>query len=120
MSDLTSALFITLAGMGLVFAVILLFWGLMSVMMRLSARRGGEAAAEPAVDVGAGVAGADPAAEAAGLELKRRAALAAVAVALALEAEDQPRPFPLPPPVLVNTWQSVMRARHLARRGDLR
>jgi hypothetical protein len=52
--------------------------------------------------------------------MQRRAALVAVAAALALEAEEKPRPFPLPPPVLVNTWQSVMRARHLARRGDLR
>jgi len=111
-SDLTIALFITLAGMGLVFATILLFWGVMSLMMRLIAGRG---EAEPAAE-----AGDDPAAETAGLELERRAALAAVAVALALEAEDRPRPFPLPPPVLVNTWQSVMRARHLARRGDLR
>jgi Na+-transporting methylmalonyl-CoA/oxaloacetate decarboxylase gamma subunit len=111
-SDLSNALFITLAGMGLVFAAILLFWGAMSLMMRLIA---GRQQAEPAVETGAG-----PAGEATGLELRRRAALAAVAVALALEAEDQPRPFPLPPPVLVNTWQSVMRARHLARRGDLR
>jgi Na+-transporting methylmalonyl-CoA/oxaloacetate decarboxylase gamma subunit len=112
MSNLANALFITLAGMGLVFAAILLFWGVMSLMMRLITGSGGE---EPAVEVGAGLAD-----EAAGLELRRRAALAAVAVALALEAEDRPRLFPLPPPVLVNTWQSVMRARHLARRGDIR
>jgi Na+-transporting methylmalonyl-CoA/oxaloacetate decarboxylase gamma subunit len=110
-SDLANALFITLAGMGLVFATILLFWGVMSLLMRLAGRGQAEPAAE---------AGAAPAAEAAGLELERRAALAAVAVAMALQAEDQPRPFPLPPPVLVNTWQSVMRARILARRGDLR
>lgn len=112
MSDLTTALFITLAGMGLVFVTILLFWGMMALMMRLIAGRVRE---EPAAGVEA-----HPAADAAGLEMERRAALAAVAVALALEAEDRPRPFPLPPPVLVNTWQSVMRARHLARRGDLR
>lgn len=111
MSDLTIALLITVAGMGLVFVTIVLFWGLMSLMMRLIAGRDRE---EPAVEAEAGPDGA------AGLEMQRRAALAAVAVALALEAEEKPRPFPLPPPVLVNTWQSVMRARHLARRGDLR
>jgi len=111
-SDLTSALFITLAGMGLVFATILIFWGMMALLMRFVAGRDEE---EPAAH-----GGAEPAAEAPGLELERHAALAAVAVALALEAEDQPRPFPLPPPVLVNTWQSVMRARILSRRGNLR
>ena len=119
MSDLTNALFITLAGMGLVFAAILVFWGVMSLMMRLIAGRDRAADAEPGVEASR-EASPDPAAESAGLELQRRAALAAVAVALALEADDRPRPFPLPPPVLVNTWQSVMRARHLARRGDLR
>lgn len=112
MNDLTNALFITVAGMGLVFVTIVLFWGMMSLMMRLIAGRDRE---ESAVETEAG-----PAATTAGLEMQRRAALAAVAAALALEAEEKPRPFPLPPPVLVNTWQSVMRARHLARRGDLR
>lgn len=108
MSDVTSALFITLAGMALVFAAILLFWGAMSLLMRLAASRGRE---EPAPTEHG---------QPDDLGVERRAALAAVAVALALEAEDQPRPFPLPPPVLVNTWQSVMRARMLARRGGLR
>ena len=115
MNDLTNALFITVAGMGLVFVTIVLFWGMMSLMMRLIAGRDRE---EPAVEAEAGPDGLDG--TTAGLEMQRRAALAAVAVALALEAEEKPRPFPLPPPVLVNTWQSVMRARHLARRGDLR
>jgi len=112
-SDLSSALLITVAGMGLVFVTIVLFWGVMALMVRLITGRQDE----PAVEAEAGP-GDDS--TAAGLEMQRRAALAAVAVALALEAEEKPRPFPLPPPVLVNTWQSVMRARHLARRGDIR
>jgi Na+-transporting methylmalonyl-CoA/oxaloacetate decarboxylase gamma subunit len=106
---LTTALLITLMGMGLVFGSILLFWALMSALVRVTADRSparGEARPEePAIAERA---------------LKERAALAAVAVALAREAEAGPQPFPLPPTALVSTWQAVLRAKQLGQRGAVR
>jgi Na+-transporting methylmalonyl-CoA/oxaloacetate decarboxylase gamma subunit len=106
---LTTALVITLIGMSLVFGAILLFWALMSALVRLTGERA-TAVADAEVDAG-------PAAERA---LKERAALVAVAVALACEAGEGPQPFPLPPTALVSTWQAVMRSRLLGQRGDVR
>jgi Na+-transporting methylmalonyl-CoA/oxaloacetate decarboxylase gamma subunit len=105
--NLTTTLWITLVGMGLVFGAIVLFWGTMACLVRLV---GGQATAQvsgPEQAEGGEVA----------LDRRRRAALVAVSVALALEAEAGPKPFPFPPPVVVNTWQSVNRARLHGRRG---
>jgi hypothetical protein len=100
--NLTIALWITLVGMGLVFGAIVLFWATMTLLARLMASR-------PAVEQ----AEEDEMTQ----DRRRRAALAAVSVALALAAEAGPKPFPLPPPVVVNTWQSVNRARLHGQRG---
>jgi Na+-transporting methylmalonyl-CoA/oxaloacetate decarboxylase gamma subunit len=106
---LMTALLITLIGMGLVFGSILLFWALMSVLVRVTADWSPATAEAPS-------GGAD----AAEREWKERAALAAVAVALAREAEAGPQPFPLPPTALVSTWQAVLRAKQLGQRGAVR
>ena len=101
---LSTAVLITLVGMGLVFAVILVFWVLMSLLTRWTS------------DKPAGSAAKDPAGE---RELKRRAALAAVSVALVMDAEERPGVFPAPPTAVISTWQAVMRARQLGRRRSV-
>ena len=109
---MTTALLITLVGMGLVFGAILLFWLFMSVLVRFTDRQSDMAdtvEAEP-----------QEAATGDDEELRQRAALAAVSAALALESEEGPKPFPLPPTALVSTWQAVMRSKQLGERGQVR
>ncbi|MBM4425296.1 MAG: sodium pump decarboxylase subunit gamma [Chloroflexi bacterium] len=107
-SSLALSLQITLVGMSLVFAAIILLWGLMSTLMRLTADRPQSSAAEPAEPTDS-------------RELKRRAAVAAVAVALAVSRQSRPPPqSPLPPTAHVSPWQSVMRANQLKQRGPRR
>ncbi len=110
MSDLVASLWITLIGMGLVFIGILLLWGLMEVIVRVTARFAGkeeeegeeegesepEAAPLPAVDG----------------SLKKRAAAAAVAVALALRKPVARVPLARPADG-GSAWQSVARASQL-------
>lgn len=75
--NLQSALLISAVGMGLVFAVILLLWGLMTLIVRLGAARGAADAApvEPQAAV------TDDTAE------RRRAAAVVAAVGAAVEQE---------------------------------
>ena len=104
--DLTNSLLITLVGMGLVFAAIVLFWLLMSALVRLGAGSSSQAVGEP---------------EAVGeRELKQRAAAVAVAVALARHTEAEVQPLRMPPPVVVTTWQAVNRSRLHGQRGPVR
>ncbi|MDI6694484.1 MAG: OadG family protein [Anaerolineales bacterium] len=106
--NLILALQITLVGMGLVFAAILLLWGVMALLVRLTAR---------SVDVEA----EQERAALTELERKQRAAAAAVAIALAQTAEaTEPHEFPLPPTAIVSAWQAVMRTRILNKRGPTR
>lgn len=109
---LTLSLLITLVGMGLVFAAIVLFWLLMSALVRLAAGRSGQAEVQSEA-----VARDDAADE---RELKRRAAGVAVAVALARQARTEAQPFPMPPTVLVTAWQAVNRSRLHGQRGPVR
>lgn len=107
--NLMLALQITVVGMGLVFAAILLLWGLMALLVRLAPER--SPADEPATQDAA-------LAEA---ERKRRAAAIAVAVALARQDElHEPHEFPIPPTALVSAWQAVMRTSMLSKRGPTR
>lgn len=107
--NLMLALQITVVGMGLVFAAILLLWGLMALLVRLTLER-------PTTDEAA--AQGTPQAEA---ERKRRAAAIAAAIALAQQAElHEPREFPIPPTALVSAWQAVMRTSMLSKRGPTR
>jgi Na+-transporting methylmalonyl-CoA/oxaloacetate decarboxylase gamma subunit len=99
--ELSIALQITIIGMGLVFGAIFLLWGVMSLLMHLTAERPAETKR----------------AQAAELALKQLAAAAAVSHALAQDAAEQPHEFPLPPTALVSAWQAVMRTRMLNKRG---
>ena len=106
--NLSTALQITVIGMGLVFGGILVLWGLMSLMLKMTTTKDEET--EGVADV--------PAETDESYERKRLVAVMAVALALA-EAEEQqkPRLFPMPPTAIVSAWQAVMRTNQLRRRG---
>lgn len=106
--NLSTALQITVIGMGLVFGGILVLWGLMSLMLKMTTTKDEET--EGVADV--------PAEPDEAYERKRLVAAMAVALALA-EAEEQqkPRLFPMPPTAIVSAWQAVMRTNQLRRRG---
>lgn len=103
--NLLIALQITLIGMSLVFGVIIVLWIVMSLLVRVTARR--EAPIEE-------VAAPGPADQ---TELKRRAAIAAVSVALAHELTPPLHEFPEPPTTIVTAWQAVQRSRYLTQRA---
>ena len=103
--ELNLSLQITLIGMGLVFVSLIVLWGLMELLVRLTPDR--KIVEGPTVSQGAD-------------ELEREQA-AAIVVALALaEQELGPREFPLPPTALVSAWQAVMRTDMLKKRGQVR
>jgi Na+-transporting methylmalonyl-CoA/oxaloacetate decarboxylase gamma subunit len=118
--NLSLALQITLVGMGIVFAAIILLGLVMAVLVRLTADKPEAAGEESAA--GEALPGATPGASAADAQqARRRAAAAAVAIALAQQADhSQPHAFPLPPTSLVSAWQAVMRTRILNKRGPTR
>ncbi len=100
---ITTSLYITLIGMGLVFGAIILLWGLMFLMTRLLADR--EAEFEVPDEARA---------------QKSRAAAAAVAVALAEQAQSRIGHFPMPNTALVSAWQLGMRSRQMYQKGSLK
>jgi Na+-transporting methylmalonyl-CoA/oxaloacetate decarboxylase gamma subunit len=118
-SDLANALLITLLGMGLIFVTIILFWVLLSALVRITSGKG-----KDQTDVESQRTVPLDDSQDIEREHRRRAALAAVSIALAQQANegagDQPKAFPLPPTALVSTWQAVMRARQLGQRGSVR
>jgi len=101
-----NALLIAVIGMGLVFSAILLLWGMMALLVRLSK--------DP------NLGKTNPAEQTTDLDLKRQAAAVAVVTALAQQASFEPREFPLPPTALVSAWQAVMRSMILNKRGPRR
>lgn len=107
-SDIMLTIQITAIGMGLVFGAILLLWGVMALLVRLSS--GAEDQDEEVILISAG--------EKSEADYKRLAAIAAVAAALARKsALGEPHLFPLPPTATVSAWQSVLRTRMLNKRG---
>jgi len=111
MSPLTSTLWITLIGMGLVFIAILLLWGLMEALMSFSARfavQGAEAGEmeppEEELPVALTALETDQ-------DQKKQAAVAAVAFALALHQRRAARPAL--PVTTGSAWQTVTRASQL-------
>ena len=100
---ITTSLYITLIGMGLVFGAIILLWGLMSLMTRNLTER--EASPEIPDEARA---------------QKARAAAAAVAVALAEQAQNRIGHFPMPNTALISAWQLGMRTRQMHQKGSLK
>lgn len=105
------ALWITVIGMSLVFAAILLLWGLMALLVRLTADRPaapGGAPPAPAAEP-LPVSAAEDTGEEANRVLRRRAAAAGAAAALALRG-GQPAPGGVQPSSNLSAWQAVQRA----------
>ncbi|MFZ5903497.1 MAG: OadG family protein [Chloroflexota bacterium] len=108
MSDtFIQSLQITALGMGLVFAAILLLWGLMAAMTALFRER------EPAHTPVSPPAGATEGGA------KARAAAIAVATAIAAQRQSSAHPLPEPPTAIVSAWQLGMRTRQMSQKGNL-
>jgi len=128
MGILNQTLIITAIGMGLVFVAILLLWGLMELIVRLTADRptaekstaievplDEEAPASP-VDRRKQAAAAAVSAALASAVTKpgaAKAAAAAVAAALALQSGMKTAEMESEPVNRVSPWQSMMRARQI-------
>ncbi len=100
----TLALLISLSGMGLIFLLITLLWGFMTLLTRLFADREISAEMPQQED----------------LSDNQKAAILAVSLALSKESTDTPHEFPLPPTALVSAWQAVMRSNIITKRGRIR
>ncbi len=105
MDNLTLALWITLGGMGIVFAAILLLWGMMAALTAILPEK-------PAQDAGSPSGSPQ-------VEDPVLAFAAAAAVAVALSQIDGPIAHPIenPPPNLVGAWQLMMRTRQMYQKG---
>lgn len=104
-----NALWITLIGMGLVFVAILLLWGLMALLVRLTQVKDSQLQAAEEPQAGLLAEPGQPEETAPDLERRRRAAAAAVAVALALEGTVSPAQ-PSRPEGALSPWQAAHRA----------
>jgi sodium pump decarboxylase gamma subunit len=110
MSPLVTSLWITLFGMGLVFIAILLLWGLMEALMRITARFSAEKGSENKEDKEQAVKESEVPSPTPGSDQKKRAAIAAVAIALSLQ---HPASRPAMPSTSGSAWQVVTRANQL-------
>ena len=105
-----NALWITLIGMGLVFVAILLLWGLMALLVKLTEEREKPVAQEISAAEAEPVIAAVPTDG----DRKRRAAAAAVAAAMAMRPKNgRARTAADQPAASVSAWQAVHRAGRL-------
>lgn len=112
-SILVNALWITLIGMGLVFLALLLLWGMMELMMRITSRA---ALSELEEARDAEAAGAP---DATAVASHSKAALAAaVAVAVALAQHQTAAPVESPINANISVWQAAMRTARLNQRAN--
>ena len=109
MNNILLALQITALGMGLVFAAILVLWGMMSLLTAITAEK---ERASSGVDSSVPEAKAD-------VEEHMRAQAAAVAVAIALSEQQTSSAHALatPPTTIVSAWQLGMRTRQMYQKG---
>ena len=104
-----NALWITLIGMGLVFVAIVLLWGLMALLVKLTEEREKPAAEEISTEPEPVIAAASTDGD-----RKRRAAAAAVAIAMAMRPKNgRARTAADQPAGSVSAWQAVHRAGRL-------
>jgi Na+-transporting methylmalonyl-CoA/oxaloacetate decarboxylase gamma subunit len=108
--NLLTSLWLTGAGMGLVFGAIVVFWLLMSAVVRLAAdrpaRSGGKMAESP-----------EALGEESDEDLRQGAAAAAVAVAVALRSRRGLEWRPAKTGAALSPWQAVWRSRTTGTRG---
>ena len=113
MSDLTTSLWITAIGMGLVFAAIVLLWWMMALLT--SAIKDKANTSDEAENASASAENA--ARMRYKKEQKARAAAVAVATAIADHQVTHTHPLSLPPTTIVSAWQLGMRTRQLSQKG---
>ncbi len=104
MNNMVIALEITALGMGLVFAAIVLLWGMMDLLTWLTADKGSipeSAATVPVTNE----------------DLKAQAAAVVVAIALAEQQASLAHPLVDPPTAIVSAWQLGTRTRQLYEKG---
>ncbi|MFZ5884422.1 MAG: OadG family protein [Chloroflexota bacterium] len=104
MNALQTALWITALGMGLVFGAILLLWGMMTLLTKLTADK--DFASDSPKPVSASET-----------ETLARAAAVAVALAMAEQQLSSAHPLKDPPTAIVSAWQLGMRTRQMAQKG---
>lgn len=110
MNDISTALWITALGMGLVFGAIIVLWIMMVLINRLSADK-----KEPeALSVSAPRLNDTKSGD------KARVAAIAVAMALAEQQISTAKPLSIPPTALVSAWQLGMRTRQMSEKGNVR
>jgi Na+-transporting methylmalonyl-CoA/oxaloacetate decarboxylase gamma subunit len=114
-ANLINSLLMTVIGMGLVFASIVLLWGMMAALVRIAGKQFKVTANDSIASGETNNILANP------LDRKKRAAAIAVTIALAQQSDqNEPHEFPLPPTALVSAWQAVMRTKMLSKRGTTR
>lgn len=104
---MANALWITLIGMGLVFFAILLLWGLMALLVRLTTER---KKTEEVSDTSEQIPDPDDA-----RKRKYRAAAAAVTFAMVMRLAEEPEQG-VQPTELVTAWQAINRASQISQR----
>lgn len=114
---MNNALWITLVGMGMVFFVILLLWGLIAVLVRLTREK------EPQQQVRTnpettGQAAPQNQPDQTNAEQRRRAAAASAAVALALSNQKEPSRAG-GPGQSISPWLIAQRTAHLNRNAPI-
>jgi hypothetical protein len=116
MNDLSTALWITALGMGLVFGAIIVLWLMIVILTAASSKRG------PAANSDSKLASASPLAPSpkGTDEVKAWAAAIAVSMALAEKEICAAHPLPEPPTAIVSAWQLGMRTRLLTQKGNVR
>jgi hypothetical protein len=97
--------------MGLVFAAIILLWGMMNLLTWITMDR------DPALSEDKGLASAQPAPPP-DSELRAQAAAVAVAIALAEQQSSRAQVLSEPPTAIVSAWQLGMRMRQMYQKGE--
>ena len=115
MNDLLPALQITVLGMGLVFAAIILLWLMMILLTHFTSVKDASARHNPGPD-SRSIKTALLAEE----DFKAQAAAAAVALALAEQERSSAHPLVDPPTAIVSAWQLGTRMRQMSEKGNFR
>jgi len=111
MNNMVLALEITALGMGLVFAAIIVLWGMMSLLTAITADKDISAPYTATVLVKAESLPVKTD------DIKARVAAVAVAIALAEQQASHAHSFSEPPTAMVSAWQIGMRTRQMYQKG---
>jgi len=110
MNNMVLALEITALGMGLVFAAIIVLWGMMSLLTAITAEKDISSPHSATVPVKAESVRVKD-------DIKAQVAAVAVAIALAEQQASHAYAFSEPPTAMVSAWQIGMRTRQMYQKG---